>query len=253
MSKSLFSFLEDEQIDKVIRVLDRKVESFNQRLIPMSEYHPNLSISYTVPRGLKDLLLLYVIRNSLPVTLKVEIEKQYGEKYLKLKGKEFEHFSNYLRKLLSGDSRFLDGRIKGRLIFLLQSKVRVNFIFSRTVKRKERVRGYKDHGSMRDESLSTINQRYKDPFEEKYRFYDEKENEARQKKLLNQTLQKSIESEIQEIDGNLGAALAEELFEREMNAGEAREVDPLPQIERFFDSQVLRQKDPYKPKKLELF
>jgi len=141
-------------IARELRRLARLEKQLQARLSPQSLYHPGLRIGIKFPtRKMRDYVILWEAREFLPITIRLEVENLFARNS-KLHWKEREILLSFRDKfLVEQDARFLNGRAKERLIWLLQN-IRINLIYPKKPKTIQRPRGYKDHGSMRKEDVS---------------------------------------------------------------------------------------------------
>lgn len=141
-------------IARELRRLASLEEQLQARLSPQSLYHPGLRIGIKFPsRKMRDYVILWEARQFLPITIRLEVENLFA-RHSKLHWKEREILLSFRDKfLVKQDARFLNGRAKERLIWLLQN-IRINLIFPKKPKTVQRPRGYKDHGTMRNEAVS---------------------------------------------------------------------------------------------------
>lgn len=117
--------------------------------------HPNTVIGIKLPSArMRDLYLLWSIREMLPVYIRMEVEIQWETRYPKLQAGSLVGLTNYRdRFVVQPDLRFLNGRARERLLWLLKV-VRVNLIRARKPKTANRIRGYRDKGTLVEASIS---------------------------------------------------------------------------------------------------
>lgn len=156
--------------------LARLETKLNQELTPKSEYHPGLR--YVVRLGTKrprDIFLLWIVRECLPVSIRMEVERQFEALNESLNVTDLMLAWAFVDKFTSEeDLRFLNGRASGKLYDVL-GKIRLNLEQSPRPKTHQRPRGYKDHGSLASEQTKSDRQLAKEVAAEKdsRRTYDD--------------------------------------------------------------------------------
>jgi len=169
MNITLHKLLEaDLQIANSIGKLKESEQRCFNRLIPMAEYHPGISIKIIgIPRSMKSLTYLLHAYPILPDFIFLEVLLEWTERFSKLKGSELIFFGIYEDKIRSTtNKRFLKGRALVEIRKVL-ANMRVNFVFPKKPPFTERPRGYKDHGSKQSESAVARNSAVPDSFAEK--------------------------------------------------------------------------------------
>jgi hypothetical protein len=116
----------------------------HSRLSTSSLYHPGQSIRIKVPRKIRSIYLLFEIKEYLPVTLRIEVEKYYSDMMRHLSKFELLQLEKLrLHLTQNSNSRFIQGRLPELMLQALE-ECRFQIILPRTPKRKERPRGYND-------------------------------------------------------------------------------------------------------------
>jgi len=238
---------ESNQIIHQIEVLRRSLERLSNRLIPESEYHPGLElIIQNFPRKMKDLALLFSIKELLPDFIALQVVETWNKRIAKLKGKELRYFLDYVDTIrFVRNDRFLQGRALVRLTFILK-EMRVNFTYPRKPRKSNRPRGYKDHGSMRSTEDQYRSEAIPDYEIEKILRSPLTIIEEKAKVLLHAEDKELAEKESdRSLAESAKAASLERLAEASFHRRELGFLDNLNPTERNFDTLVKNFLDPY--------
>lgn len=147
--------LADEAISTRLSQLGTLELKLSTHLSTNALEHPNTVIGVKLPTGrIRDLYLLWSIRTLLPVYIRMEVEVQWETRYPKLQVGSLVGLTNYRdRFVVQPDLRFLNGRAKERLLWLI-NQIRVNLIQPRKPKSSNRIRGYRDKGTLVEASVT---------------------------------------------------------------------------------------------------
>lgn len=174
MYRTLQEMVEDSlPILTALQKLNSRAERFNRELSAKVLYHPGFgelapfphpafrrrknwvrqlevapgwSYSLLLSEKVKDVVILYQIRDRLPVLVRMEVEESYLRKY-KLGAETIGKIASFEDILLNeSNPRFLNGRVQSLLLSAL-NRIQLNLHqVQRAKKPAHRPRGYKDHG-----------------------------------------------------------------------------------------------------------
>lgn len=141
-----------------LRQLQTLEEKLNLQLTPKVGQPPLLEYKVKLPKKLREISLLFYIRGLLPVTIRVAVEETYSNVLAKLQqGLDLEQLLVLHRLedtiVFGKNPRWLDGRAPALVLDAL-NKVKLNLCFPKSPTRTQRRRGYSDHGSKLEISVS---------------------------------------------------------------------------------------------------
>lgn len=148
--------ISNHPIQRRFRELARIESKLNQELIPRVLYNPGLRVSVSLnTRKVKDVFLLYHVRECLPPLVRMEVEERFTRLNECLPPLDLMLAWCWMDKLVSGENlRFLNGRAMVRLYDVL-GKIRLNFAYPSKPKFTQRPRVYKDQGCLASEQTKS--------------------------------------------------------------------------------------------------